>query len=539
MDMAMHKVLIADDELPVRERFAFSIPWEKHGFQFLGAAQNGLEALQMMERELPHILLADISMPLLDGLELAEEVVRRWPKVRVIFLTAHDKFDYVKRALQLGAKDYLLKVALPKEQIIETCLKAAAEVEKELKQEAEASCTERLLKEERWKSAKAQMQRFLDRERRHGEGKDWPIISEALHRAKGNASLIWIGWNAFSALQSGQLAYTQMEDVQWQFSERVAEHPPEGAEVQCLPCKTTRLAVIASAPTHVGFASVYSRLARWLQETLGEFRKCAPVEPFAYIEPLPETEEEARTAFQAGYEMLSSYFYRSAGAILTPADSIRTAPIGQSRRTELLTKAAKACYGGELENLLEVKSLMTQKPAIPFRGASLLELAEELVRSCTMLDKETIRRFTNLLAYVERWEDYTVWCDRVFDAIAAGCGFMESGTGRKEIRQVCQYIKTHYREEVRLTDLAELVQLNASYLGQLFRLETGTHFSDYLNHVRILKAKELLEEGNLKVYEIANSVGISDYRYFCKIFKRKIGVSPTEYKRTGMKPSLS
>lgn len=90
-----------------------------------------------------------------------------------------------------------------------------------------------------------------------------------------------------------------------------------------------------------------------------------------------------------------------------------------------------------------------------------------------------------------------------------------------------RYIREHYKEDVQV---AKLVQLHPSYAGQMFKQEVGENFSDYLNRVRMEKASELLERTTMKIYEVSGTVGISDYRYFCKLFKRHTGFTPTQYK---------
>ncbi|MDQ0915979.1 AraC family transcriptional regulator [Paenibacillus sp. V4I5] len=93
-----------------------------------------------------------------------------------------------------------------------------------------------------------------------------------------------------------------------------------------------------------------------------------------------------------------------------------------------------------------------------------------------------------------------------------------------------RYIRKHYKEDVQVTELAKLVQMHPSYAGQMFKQEVGENFSDYLNRVRMEKASELLERTTMKIYEVSGAVGISDYRYFCKLFKSYTGFTPTQYK---------
>jgi len=95
---------------------------------------------------------------------------------------------------------------------------------------------------------------------------------------------------------------------------------------------------------------------------------------------------------------------------------------------------------------------------------------------------------------------------------------------------MCRYIREHYQEDVQVGELAELVHMHPSYAGQIFKQEVGENVTDYLNRVRMEKASELLERTTMKIYEVSGAIGISDYRYFCKLFKSYTGFTPTQYK---------
>lgn len=111
----MYKVLLADDEFYVRVMIRQAVCWEELGFTIVAEAENGEEALEMAQQCIPDLVIADIEMPFLDGLKLAETLLQRRPELRVIFLTCHDRFEYARRAIRCGVEDYLLKPIVPEE----------------------------------------------------------------------------------------------------------------------------------------------------------------------------------------------------------------------------------------------------------------------------------------------------------------------------------------------------------------------------------------------------------------------------------------
>ncbi|WP_243662882.1 response regulator [Hydrogenispora ethanolica] len=123
----MLKVLIVDDDEVIRLGIAKNIRWEEHGFQVAATAENGLEGLELAKTHKPHIVLTDIRMPFMDGLEMSERIHEGLPRAKVIFLTAYDDFEYARKALHLKANGYILKYAANQE-ILDAVIKARAEL---------------------------------------------------------------------------------------------------------------------------------------------------------------------------------------------------------------------------------------------------------------------------------------------------------------------------------------------------------------------------------------------------------------------------
>ena len=119
------KVLVIDDEFIIRQGMKHMIDWEKEGFQIVGEANNGQEGLEMIEMLKPNIVLADIVMPVIDGMELSKRVHNKHPDIQIIILSGYDKFEYVKSTLLYGAVDYILKPELNPKELLNALKKAA------------------------------------------------------------------------------------------------------------------------------------------------------------------------------------------------------------------------------------------------------------------------------------------------------------------------------------------------------------------------------------------------------------------------------
>ena len=124
----MVKVLIVDDEYIMRQGLKYMIDWEKEGFEIVGEAANGLEALRLIQKENPHIVICDIVMPMMDGVDFSMMIHRMYPDIQIIILSGYDNFEYVKQTLMNGAMDYILKPTLNQEELKTIIHKAAKRI---------------------------------------------------------------------------------------------------------------------------------------------------------------------------------------------------------------------------------------------------------------------------------------------------------------------------------------------------------------------------------------------------------------------------
>jgi YesN/AraC family two-component response regulator len=201
-------------------------------------------------------------------------------------------------------------------------------------------------------------------------------------------------------------------------------------------------------------------------------------------------------------------------------------PISSTPWLDLVARAKKTFYGCGLAYLEEIHNelkLLIDKKVPPW----------ELYRIASAIVSEesdpNIRNLRELIGWIETLQDYRSWWEELL-VTAKRHDPLGLKVVRKEIQDICKYITNHFREDLQLSVLADNAGLSVNYLGMLFRQETGQYFSDYLMRVRMIRAKELLERSTYMIYEVANEVGITDYRYFCKLFKKMYGITPTQYK---------
>lgn len=533
----MLKLLMVDDEQWVRERFSERIPWSDAGFTFMGAASGAEEAIRMIERDMPHLLLTDITMPNMSGLELAAYVRKRWPRIRIVILTAYGEFEYARQAIELGVDNYLIKLAQTPEQILDACRKVAEEIEQEMDVDQKLEMRRKLEWEKEWTKKRQWTERLVDDDGSiHAQTipEEW---FEGMVQANYLAGLT-IGWSIPAGSEQAELTEEELVQLQRQVGEVLEERLDqrmlgEGNRMVMLPIRQSRLCLLVGSRQLLESFKM-NQLALALLEALRDF---APVKSFIHVGPVRELGKQPLTIKQIadgvreGLDGLAAYFYKSDSAVVGKhASTFRRFDEEQIR--EWIAAVVKAMLREDAEAFQESVSVITKLYNPPIHPADLLRMTRQMFHPGFVKLPASVMVRLSGIDRLETWTDYCVWWEKMIHAVNEWMNnrIHPSASMRKEVQLMIRYIREHYKEDVQVTELAKLVQMHPSYAGQMFKQEVGENFSDYLNRVRMEKASELLERTTMKIYEVSGAVGISDYRYFCKLFKSHTGFTPTQYK---------
>lgn len=394
------KVMLADDELLVRLGIKSLIEWDKHGFSFIGDAPDGEKALELMEQEVPDILLTDIIMPRMDGLQLIEIAKKQYPETLFIVLSSHNEFDYVRKAMKMGVEDYILKASLKPAELLQILMEASSKI------------------------AKRKEHHPHDLASKGQEGSRREAISRALSgqldkRQRGN----WTEWTDIADPEEEVLRNSTLMILQPQLLR-------EGVQE----------------------SSAMKMLIHLFQSELGESLLCNPVET-----------EHGEIVL-----LLSEHQGESSDPVAF-ADQL----IGASSR--MLGIALSVGISGPINDWSEVDRAYMQASDI--------------------LNDSRIKE-----------------------------------TAREDINRLLDYMKENFDKDISLKKAADYINMSESYLSYVFKKETGTGFTDYLNMLRVDKAAHALINSQMPIYEIAQQVGYENINYFGRIFKKIKGVGPQRYR---------
>lgn len=513
----MYKVLVVDDDLLVREGISTIVDWPSIGAELVGAAENGVQAFERIEEHSPDIVITDLEMPGMDGLELTRRTKERFPETTVVILSGHGEFGYAREAMQLGVRHYLLKPSGEEE---------ICRVLREIMQEKE------------WKRGK---ENFLEKIRRNLE-KVMPEVREQFLKD-------YVSGRVYSAHDlSFYSDYLNIAEGQVSALLLKMEAPPEYEKLFALKRMAEEMmrnegpvvaAIIGETVLLVAQSQLFQQMAAWLTRIKDVFFNYYSIDVTIAVSGsgsfrnLPELYREAQ-------DVLTYRFYLGEGSIITREDVRRRwspSDVPLAMDVDKIAGVVKSGNRGQTERELDAYFLKLRGADCDIHPAKTycLELFSAIVRQSPPEQMASQMKRMSEFERADTLEHIAALIRSVAGTIA-NANFEQ--TSRKHgavLDSVIRCVEQHlHREELSLTWIAkEMMYMNEDYLGKLFKKELGEKFSQYVQRIRMEKAKRLLAETDLKTYEIAERIGLGKYpQYFSQAFKKHTGVSPTEF-RTG------
>ena len=514
----MYKVLLVDDEEVIREGMSRIIDWEAEGFQFMGAAQNGIEAYECIMQDPVDIVITDIKMPVFDGLELIAKVKEEHPEIVFVVLSGYNEFELAKEAMRHGVKHYLLKPCNENKII---------DVLNEIKNE--------------FIQKEAKEKQFIRENREHLE-KVIPLVREQFLRDfLTNRTYTQREYEYYSKLlnigeESLRLVLYQ-PDGEYGFEElfgliKIVNEVFGNKRYLTTNIKNQVLMLIEALDDH--------ELIQLITQVREMFAAYHHLEvSIAYSGE--SSFADAPALYQEVWECLKYTFYLGTGSIITKKD-IELSRNKKDNQAFIFNydAVAVAVKSGNLEVALKEIEEFFQQLHLKMYEMSVsktyaLELFMVVIRQCKIEEMDNyIYKLKELskMIYLEQIEEFI---KETTCQVTRGNYDNIITTHNKLIKKIIEYIKGHIADaNLSLKWIAnEVLYMNVGYLSKLFIRETGEKFSHYLMRVRMEKAKELIEKDDEElVYEVAERVGFGNNpQYFSQLFKKYTGYTPTEYKK--------
>ncbi|WP_134682626.1 response regulator [Brevibacillus migulae] len=516
----MKKVMLVDDEIIIRENIRDCVDWKKEGFLYCGDASDGEMALPLLEEWLPDILITDIKMPFMNGLELSAIVRERWPETKIIILSGHDEFSYARTALRLGVTEYCLKPVSASD-LIELLRSVSDKIDQEKRQRHRSHYTREKL--------------FSD------------LCSGLLSTADA------ISYSAAFSLQLTARCYAVAIFEMSSLDPSLKTEPSLFAKAEVmLDEKLSQLADHYSfkrSRTQIVYIfksdspdQLQEKLVLLKQSLLPALEKELPCALTAGVGRVQERLQNIHTSFVEAEEdnnirKLSAQNRRlwwepvdgaqESQIIVDRSKFVEFLKIGTPAQTDVFLQEfcaglktlnwSASFYGYYLLNELTLETLRMAKETLrlPLQTKELTEELQKQIQSIHSTEQSQ-HYLKNLL------ERFWLWRTEA------------TGKYGDLIDKVKRFIQENYaNDRLSLQDAAEHVRVSPSHLSKIFSQETGHTFIECLTQTRIRKAMELLQTTRAKSYEIAFQVGYNDAHYFSNLFKKMTGMTPKEFRRMG------
>lgn len=528
------RVLIVDDEIKVCQLILHLVDWPAYEMEVIGVINDGKEAYQTISREKPDIVITDIRMPGMDGIDLVKNALKVKRDIYFVIISGYSQFEYARQAVSLGVEDYLVKPIKKKE--LQAVLDKIRDKNREnnMEQEERTSLKVKLV-ESREKIKNSFLQYLLTQPEIYDNG-DLIENQYQLNFGDGENRLLLVRFyeNLFEPYNEEQ--HFAVKKIEKLFREKLKNicceclsfiygheilfflndisSSGEGLTQQLKICGIN-CSVIREIFPRAEISTGVGRSVASLEECRESLRNIRQVMLDHYLNEKTMVFWEEKLLFSR----------KRVNDIITP-------PFRKKLLTAIEVISTEAL--AEIFELLKVRMI---------KEADSGALAEKCIRELVHIFLLGARNYESLMEipamsyYMEGCgcfyavSDMLEWLRTEFTGIMEAYRDQCKNTDTRSVRQAKQFIQKHFAEQINLEVVSSQIGLNPAYFSNMFKKATGQNFMNYLTEVRVENAKMLLTQSERELADIVEDVGYSDPKYFSKVFKRSVGLTPAEFRR--------
>lgn len=537
------KVFLVEDEMVIRRGIKNSIDWEKEGYIFCEEASDGELAYPMIIKEKPDILITDIRMPFMDGLELCKLVKKELPNIKILILSGYDEFDYAKEAIRLGVTEYLLKPISSGK-----LLEALNGVSESIRREKEDKDLVRKYMEEMRENTEHEKQKFFEQMIAGNLSMADALETGKKYEMNLSAGMYNLLLFRFTLGEENRKSGELLGEAEYAI-EKLTERLEYVFEFQR---GVEGWAFLLMADNEEQMSERVKELSKDLEEIMKNYSTIAYFggigQPVARLRELEESFREAERALAARFTMelnriISVEDIRMAQNVDT-LDDIEITSFGEIEKTRtMLEKFLNNGAEDEIDEFVDVyinelpeenlKSVLMRQYIIMDAYIVMMSFCEKIegIEGEMQAQSEELKNSMKTIQTLEEIKNYI----RMLLKKIIGVRDTISGRRYSDIIEIAkdQIRKTYMSDEISLNTIAAEVGMSPSYFSSIFSKEMGKTFVEYLTEIRMDRAKELLMCSSMKTSEIGYEVGYKDPHYFSYIFKKTQNCTPKEFRARG------
>ncbi|MDN4069123.1 response regulator [Paenibacillus vini] len=547
----MYKLILADDEEDVREGLLQLIDWDSLGCQVSDTAENGKEAVELVDKHLPDIVVTDIQMPFMNGLELSEWIRETYPDTKIIILTGYEEFEYAQKAIRLGIDEYLLKPFSAGE-----LAAVLQKVKEQMDEERAARENVQLLTEHYRKNLPVLQSLFLSSlvsrrlPKREIREKSWHYDLDL----EGTGYMISVlriddaisdeSREARSSVRGSSLSLRETNDTQLQLfavlniAKEIVRSIPGDYQVFIHHDEVVLLSIFDSADME----QMVGRSLDMLEEIRISVERYLKLTVTIGAGMAISDIGDVSLSYQEALRALDYRLILGSNKVIwiNDVESRQIIPfVFDEVKEKELIRCLKVGSDKELGDLLDslFGGLLDSRISYQDFQVYLLMMLTAVIKASQDVHVDMDKLFGDgavflgMLSKLSHAAEAKAWFAGICMKLKHSIASERQTSYNKLVEEAKEYIQLHFGEsDMSINKVCKQLHISTGYFSNIFKKETGMTFVNYLMGVRMESAQQLLRTTDLKAFEIAEKVGFTDPNYFSFCFRKKFGISPKEYR---------
>ncbi|TVY03327.1 response regulator [Cohnella terricola] len=539
----MLRVMMVDDDLPMLSHLKNMLEWEKYGFVLCGEANGGKSAGRMADERKPDIVITDMSMPGMDGLELIDYFQKFHPRTKIIAVSGYSDVHYIRNSMRNGAVDYILKHELSPGLLLDVLGKASDKLVEE-RIATERSAQLQLQLERSRSMLKEDAIRRLVQEDPSDESVSVAALPElGIEFYSGGVTAVVVSWDGYMLLKE-RLERKDLDNLAQSFRDIAGNILADADKAYLSQTEESKFVLLFTLHTssrllwHTTIHEALRRIRTSVKRQLNLSVSCSVSVLCDSVADIPKAYSEAERA-------LEERFYAGTDAVIWPESArkpketeVPTVDVRLERELSLrLSRLDEEGVGEVLNDLFDqmIEAHAAYK-SVQMACVELIHLANRSLKETGISEKEVFgdigaNPYETLLQF-DTVRSLRDWMTEVYrDLLRALRSRQAPSTHSDLVRRTLEWIRRHHAEPITLQLAADEACVNSSYLSRVFKEETKLGFADYVTRFRVDQAKKMIREGETDLKEIVRITGFSSYNYFFTVFKKVTGITPLEYEK--------